>query len=444
MFTLAALCGLLYFVQSCLTAHLALKPSESIRPSQSQYVLSEPQTVHEQELSKIIDASPFLSFHRDLVNIPSVSLDEFDVGKYLQNYLRELNFTAQRQPVDQPPESTNPNPRYNIVARPDQAAYKSSSFGHGPKLILTSHIDTVPPFLPYKLSSNAAPNTALNKKDILVSGRGTVDAKACVAAQTYALISLLSAGDVDPGDVALVFVVGEEGFGDGMQAFSSSSINNHLADSYHTVIFGEPTEGRLAAGHKGVLGVRLTTHGQAVHSGYPWLGRSANSMILPILAKLDALGDLPENEGGLPASEKYGKTTVNIGRVDGGVAANVVAESAFATAAIRLAAGDAETAKRAISKAIFELTDDQDSIDLSFSAGYGPVDIDTDVEGFDTITVNYGTDIPNLKLRSGVKKYLYGPGSILVAHGPNEALTVHDLEEGLAGYKKLVLAALKK
>ena len=62
--------------------------------------------------------------------------------------------------------------------------------------------------------------------------------------------------------------------------------------------------------------------------------------------------------------------------------------------------------------------------------------------GFETIVVNYGTDIPNLD--GNHKRYLYGPGSILVAHSDHEHLLVKDLEEAVEGYKKLVRASLKK
>jgi acetylornithine deacetylase len=43
-----------------------------------------------------------------------------------------------------------------------------------------------------------------------------------------------------------------------------------------------------------------------------------------------------------------------------------------------------------------------------------------------------------LEVEEGVKRYLYGPGSILVAHGRDEGLTVGDMEEAVRGYKKLV------
>ncbi|OQO08910.1 hypothetical protein B0A48_05800 [Cryoendolithus antarcticus] len=59
------------------------------------------------------------------------------------------------------------------------------------------------------------------------------------------------------------------------------------------------------------------------------------------------------------------------------------------------------------------------------------------------ITVNYGTDIPNLEQTvKGQKRYLYGPGSILVAHSNHEATTEKELFDAVDGYKTLILHAL--
>lgn len=55
--------------------------------------------------------------------------------------------------------------------------------------------------------------------------------------------------------------------------------------------------------------------------------------------------------------------------------------------------------------------------------------------------MNYGTDIANLKGEH--KRYLYGPGTILVAHSDHEHLLVKDLEEAVEGYKVLIKANLK-
>jgi len=242
--------------------------------------------------------------------------------------------------------------------------------------------------------------------------------------------------------VALLFVVGEETRGDGMKHFSASELYTASNSDYKAVLFGEPTEGKLAAGHKGISMIQINAHGKAAHSGYPWLGRSATSMILPALAVLDGLGDIPEDRGGLPRSKKYGKSTVNVGYMQGGVAGNVVPEFATADVTFRLAGGTIDQVERIVRNAVAAV-DPEGLLELNFSQGYDPVSLDADVPGFEPITVNYGTDVPNLNVAEGVKRYLYGPGSILVAHGKDEGLTVGALEEALEGYKKLVLHALK-
>ena len=60
---------------------------------------------------------------------------------------------------------------------------------------------------------------------------------------------------------------------------------------------------------------------------------------------------------------------------------------------------------------------------------------------FETAVMNYGTDIPNFK--GNHTRYLYGPGSILVAHSPDETITVGDLEKAVEDYKKLIIHAVQ-
>lgn len=175
---------------------------------------------------------------------------------------------------------------------------------------------------------------------------------------------MFSAGKISEGDVALLFVVGEEGLGDGMRKA------NDLGLKWDTVIFGEPTELKLASGHKGITGFEVRAKGKAGHSGYPELGKSANAMLIPALYALQHLE--------LPWSEKYGNTTLNIGRIEGGVAANVIAEDAKANIAIRIADGTPEAIHKLVLEAI---RSGGEELDVTFSQGYPPISIDTDVEG---------------------------------------------------------------
>ncbi|KAI4757891.1 Zn-dependent exopeptidase [Aureobasidium sp. EXF-3400] len=358
-----------------------------------------------------------ISLHRHLISTESISGNEYDVGKWLSDHLKHEGWTIETQKVN------NDSSRLNILAYPGKT--------RNADLLISSHIDTVPPFYPYKIYSNDS--------ETIISGRGSVDAKASVAAQIIATKKLLAEKKLKPDEVALLYVVGEEVHGDGMRAA------NALELTPKTIIFGEPTEGKLAAGHKGMLGFTLNAFGKAAHSGYPWLGRSANEVLV------QALSALMQLSLELPKSDKYGSTTINIGKIEGGVAGNVVAQNASAQIAIRIAAGTPEEIGKRVHKAIKSATDefkapgheDEDMFEIVFaSKGYAPVDIDHDVDGFGTITVNYGTDIPNLEKLDGQKRYLYGPGSILVAHSDHEAITLSDLETAVQDYEKLILHSL--
>lgn len=341
-----------------------------------------------------------LELHKNLIEIESISRNEYTVGRWLASYLRSRGFTVETRPIS---PSLFGTPRENIFA------YLGKN--NKTRTLISSHIDTVPPYWPYE------------RRDDEIWGRGSVDAKGSVATQIKAVEALIASGDIGEGDVGLLYVVGEEITGDGMLAV------NEWGMEWETVIFGEPTELKLASGHKGITSLKVKAHGKAGHSGYPELGRSANHMLIPALAKLMDVE--------WPSSEKYGNTTCNIGRIDGGVAQNVIAEDAFALISIRIAA-DKEKVEQVARDALLSVTPD---LELEFGVGgYNPVPLDHDVPGFETIVVNYGTDVPHLN--GDHKRYLYGPGSILLAHSDHEHIAIKDLVAAVEGYKKLLLHSL--
>ncbi|KAI9694006.1 MAG: hypothetical protein M1822_003277 [Bathelium mastoideum] len=364
--------------------------------------------------------SELLSFHRLLVEAESVTGNEFAVGTALAAYLKSSHhgalYNIETQRVGEK--------RYNILAY--------SGTERDADILVTSHIDTVPPFIPYTFHLNRT-----HVSSSLITGRGTVDAKGSVAAQVFAVSNILrqrqssSPNSSKLPSIALLFVVGEETGGDGMRAA------NDLGLTPHTVIFGEPTEGKLASGHKGSTGFTVHVKGKAAHSGYPWLGVSANEVLVEVITAVKEL------ENVLPASDKFGNTTINVGLMEGGVAANVVAEEARARFAVRIASGTPEKFQSAVMEAVngVAVSYPTAEIDVEFAGkGYGPINIDHDVKGFESLVVNYGTDIPNLDVTvKGQKRYLYGPGSILVAHGKDEGLTVGQLEQAVKDYEKLIL-----
>src|SRR5262245_21470495 len=181
------------------------------------------------------------------------------------------------------------------------------AFRSGGGVTLSTHLDTVPPYIAPKLESNR------------LYGRGACDAKGIAAAMMVAAERLANAGEQR---VDLLFVVGEEKGSDGARAA------NRLAATSRFLVNGEPTESKLASGAKGSLRVIVRTTGKPAHSAYPHLGSSA---ITPMLSLLPTLGELD-----MPTDGVLGETTYNIGTLRGGTEANIVPALAEAEVMFRL------------------------------------------------------------------------------------------------------------
>lgn len=324
--------------------------------------------------------SDLLSFHKQLIDIYSTSGREAEIGAFLNYYFLEKGWMSTLQVV--PPRDNTPEgqPRLNIVAWPDLPTAPN------PKVLLSSHIDAVPPFIPYHIDDGEV------TKDTRISGRGSVDAKGSVAAMVTAVDELLKAEEISNADVMLAFVVGEEISGDGMRWFNDGLDKIDHKPHFDAVIFGEPTENKLACGHKGALACKLTAHGVGGHSGYPWLGKSANELIVRAMSKIF--------DADLGSSETYGNTTVNLGRIDGGVAANVIPEKAVADLMIRVALGPQKTGGKVVQDKIQKILDevDDEAFDFECSQGYGFVEANCDVKGTYT-SRSLGRDTANNECR---------------------------------------------
>ncbi|MDQ3323998.1 MAG: M20/M25/M40 family metallo-hydrolase, partial [Acidobacteriota bacterium] len=232
---------------------------------------------------------------RTLIDIPSVSDDEQAVGFFLRDYLENLGWTVELQAV-----STNQN---NVIALLNET----------PRVFLSTHIDTVPPFI-----------AASETKD-KIYGRGACDAKGIVASQIFAAEELRKQG---VEDIGLLYTVDEEQGSTGARA-----ANLHpIAAKCEFMINGEPTDNDLAIGSKGSLRLFVKTTGVAAHSAYPEQGESAIEKLLDILA------DVRKIE--FPGDEFFGETTLNIGLIGGGLKTNVVPPEAFAGLHIRLTTDD--------------------------------------------------------------------------------------------------------
>lgn len=324
-----------------------------------------------------------------LMNIPSVSGEEEAVGFWLRDHLQSLGWSVELQKV-----SDNQN---NVIAWLNDT----------PRVWLSTHIDTVPPFIPP------------TEDDEKIYGRGACDAKGIIAAQITAAEELRKQG-ID--DIGLLYTVEEETSSTGARA-----ANDHpLAAKCEYLINGEPTDNDLAIGSKGTFRLKIKTKGKAAHSAYPEMGDSAIEKLL------DILEDVRHTK--FPDDEFFGETTVNIGTVEGGVALNVIPPSAEAGLAVRLT-----TPREPIEHALESLLRDRGEIEvLSCSE---PVKM-LEVEGFKQKVVRFTTDIPYLT--NWGQPLLLGPGSILVAHTKDEFVLKKDLEEAVVLYVELAKELLSR
>ncbi|MBK8249398.1 MAG: M20/M25/M40 family metallo-hydrolase [Gemmatimonadetes bacterium] len=273
----------------------------------------------------------------------------------------------------------------------------------GGGVTLSTHLDTVPPYVPPRLDG-----------DVLY-GRGSCDAKGIAAAMLCAADAMAARGE---DRVDLLLVVGEEKGSDGAR------MANRLPATSRWLVNGEPTESRLAIGCKGSQRVTLRIRGREAHSAYPHLGASA---IEPMLALLPTLRDV-----GWPTDERLGETTVNIGTIRGGTEANIIPGECESELMFRLV-GDVGVVKARLESWV------AGRAEISYGS-YIPAQFFHTIDGFETTPVAYTSDIPLLD-RWGTP-LLFGPGSIHVAHTPDEHVSVAELRSAVDAYQRLVSALL--
>ncbi len=319
-----------------------------------------------------------------LMDVESTSGREGLVVNLMEELLRERGWRVERIPVSEGRDA--------LLA----------TVGDEIDVTLSTHLDTVPPYIAPLLDGE------------FLRGRGACDAKGIAASMICAAARLRDRGV----RVALLFVVGEETTHDGAHAANARKSTSRV------IINGEPTENTLAIGTKGAIRIIVRARGRAAHSAYPHLGQSAIEMLVERLAVLPMLQ--------LPSDPVLGTTTVNIGTVSGGVADNVVAPWAEARLMARLVSDEDE---------VFELFRAWAGDALTVEKGVAIPAIRLGVlPGYPTSVAAFATDIPALS--NWGTPYLYGPGSIHVAHTLDEYVRVADLKRAVDDYERIAVEAL--
>jgi acetylornithine deacetylase len=245
----------------------------------------------------------------DVVNIPSTTGEELEMGRYMRRAFEETGLRVAWQEVE-------PG-RANVVG-----TWEGS--GGGKSLMFNGHMDTSnsgkEPFL---TGIGYKPHAVI--RDAMIYGLGIYNMKGALVCYTEAVRALQRAGLRPRGDVVIAAVVGEIEKTQYGEEHTGAQYRGYGAGTHYLVthgaaadmcILGEPTDMQLVLGHCGSLWLRLSTHGPYRHTAFT-RGRETESSIHRMH---EVLGAVYEWMPGWQKQAAYGGEPgiANVGCVQGG------------------------------------------------------------------------------------------------------------------------------
>jgi acetylornithine deacetylase len=326
-----------------------------------------------------------------------------------------------------------------------------ASFGPGDEggIVLSGHSDVVPAVGedwsddPFRMVA----------RDDRLYGRGACDMKGFIACVLEAAPAIADARLARPVHIALTYdeEVGCLGARALVEALGEAGIRPAMA------VIGEPTSMRVIEGHKGCCEYTTTFAGHAGHGSAPDRGVNAAEYAVRYAARLLALAE--DLRARAPAGSPFDPpwTTLNIGRIAGGVAHNVIAAHATLDWEMRpVAEADAAYLREAIDRyaaeallpamrAVWPEAEIAREV-VGEVAGLAPAAANEARDVVSALTgakgaevVAFGTEA-GLFQAMGMACVVCGPGSIEQAHKPDEYVAraqlaaCLDMIDGLAAH----------
>jgi len=372
-----------------------------------------------------------LQLLRDMIAIPSVNpmgaanqSAEKGMANFIENVLNGARIDCERQTVSEG--------RDNLIA----IVHSTESDVNG--IMLNSHMDTVP-----------VDNMSIKPFDPVIEngrvfGRGSCDAKASIAAMMSALIEY--ANQPHRPRPAVFAAMADEEFG-----FSGSWKLTEKSWPVSACVVGEPTLLTRVIAHKGIVRWRIAVDGLSAHGAEPELGRNA---VYDGARVALALEEYAQRLAEKQPHPRLGHSTLNVGRVAGGHAVNIVPDKCVFELECRLLPG--EDGQQAVTCCEHFLRDRlPKSVQLTLESPYlidpametapeaeiveALARAQQDELGFhrELAGANYGTDGSKLS-RAGIQTVVCGPGDIAQAHTANEFVEITQLELATRMYSRLL------
>jgi succinyl-diaminopimelate desuccinylase len=355
---------------------------------------------------------------------------ETEAAALLASELEAIGFTTEVRPVA--------DGRANVIGRIDNGA--------GPCFAFNSHMDTVPvgggwtsdPF-------------RLTERDGKLFGRGACDAKGPIVAMAEAGRLLASERNSWRGTLIMMFVADEEINGGGSRALAKQQPTPDL------IVIGEPTNNAVFAAHKGCLRPLIRAKGKAAHSGRPEVGVNA------ILAASQLMSIFDERDRELRALSHplVGHASLSVTRIAGGIGDNVIPESCEMVLDRRLLPGESLDAAMDELQAMLDRAKREHGVDAEIatirtSAGSTETSIDERlVRKAVAISRAHGVTFPQPGgltggcdlvhfHDAGAVGIVLGPGSLDVAHQPDEYVPKDDLARAVLIYRDVAVAMMPR
>jgi len=295
-------------------------------------------------------------------------------------------------------------------------------------ILLNGHLDTVP------VASGWTKGQGVWEGDWLY-GRGGADMKAGCVACLAAARELLDRGV----PVSLLLTTDEETTMKASIRLASSPVVRDAA----AVVVTEPTGLKVIASEKGVLWYHATVRGRSAHGSMPQLGDSAIYRMGRVLPHLEPYGR---------PKDALGDITINVGRIQGGVAPNVVADTCVLDLDCRNPPSRTKEDVEAILRRAFAAAGEDVALELYHEVpaaavpfGAPHVRVLAELARTEVIAVTYATEMAWYAAHNP-RCVVFGPGETARIHIPDERVSLAETvraAEVLAAYGECLLASEK-
>ena len=369
-----------------------------------------------------------------LVGFPTVSRDtNLPLIDWVQDYLASHGIEAQRHVKADDPR-------------------KAALFAHvGPAIeggvVLSGHTDVVP----VDGQDWSTDPFTVTERDGRLYGRGTTDMKGFDALAIWALVEAAHRGVARPLQLALSY--DEETGCIGAPDLIAAMAGLPRASD---VIVGEPTMMKAVTGHKGGVSFDVHMHGFEVHSSKLHTGVNAIMWGAKLIEWCNLVNDAQMQATPAPMAALFDPpcTTAHVGQIRGGTAHNITAKDCLFGLGFRVVPGETLDQWRAALRdeadrltAAMRKVRPEARVELTEAFAlppFAPAEGNTAESLVRRLTgdnsdnfVSYGTEASHFQA-AGYHAVVCGPGSIDVAHQPDEYITVAQFDEGRAFMDRLL------